>query len=63
MKNKLLISVVLAETFIFILLYFLLVIFYNEFEAFTLILTIIFYIITLIITVLIYQMNLKKRQK
>lgn len=62
MKNKFLISVILAETFCFILLYLLLVIFYNSFEMFSLILTIIFYLICLIVTLVVYKLELNKQK-
>ncbi len=60
MKNKFIFSVILAETFCFILLYLLLVIFYNSFEIFSLILTIIFYLICLIVTLVVYILNDRK---
>lgn len=62
MKNKFLISVILAETFCFIILYFLLVIFYNSFEIFSMILTIIFYLICLIVTLIVYKLELNKQK-
>ena len=62
MKNKFLISVILAETVCFIILYFLLVIFYNSFEIFSLILTIIFYLICLIVTLIVYKLELNKQK-
>ena len=62
MKNKFLISVILAETICFIILYFLLVIFYNSFEIFSMILTIIFYLICLIVTLIVYKLELNKQK-
>lgn len=62
MKNKFLISVILAETFCCIILYFLLVIFYNSFEIFSMILTIIFYLICLIVTLIVYKLELNKQK-
>lgn len=62
MKNKFLISVILAETVCFILLYLLLVIFYNSFEIFSMILTIIFYLICLIVTLIVYKLELNKQK-
>ena len=62
MKNKFLISVILAETVCFILLYLLLVIFYNSFEIFPMILTIIFYLICLIVTLIVYKLELNKQK-
>ncbi len=59
MKHKCLISILIAETFCFILLYLLLAIFYNEFETFSLVLVLIFWLLAIIITTIIYTQSIK----